>query len=283
MASTRPLAAFPMLQVFLAAALLAPAAVAAPAAPEDAPDPLKEKRAEVQKFFEKGEPIPPQVRQEVARAAQLPPKPGMTPEQADQLKQDAADLAKAVEQAIELQTSADFPRSVKQGDELAVQVTGRVQETCVLLKIVDVKRQEEAVKLYVSRWQSGRTDLTPEKAAKEHRVAQAALHRGQERQRAAQARISGRLRDGFGTTQRPGEMGGAAVGRPGGVVDAAALKDNRPGTAPALDKGVVPDPTKDGKPKAGTCDPASDSTIARVFNSEKCSRKGTPNVESDLG
>lgn len=215
MVSKHPLAVFSLLRLVLAAALLAPPAGAAPGADAGEADPLAEKRATVQALFEKGDPIPLKVRQAVARAAQLPPEPGMTPEQADQLKQDSADLVKAVEQAVRLQKSGAMPQDSKQGDELAVQVTGRVQETCALLKIVDAKRQEEAVKLYVSRWQSGRTDLTPEKAAKEHELAQSALHRGQDQQKGATARASARLGDASAWAG-----GGVAGGVPAGVVAA---------------------------------------------------------------
>ncbi|MBI4061396.1 MAG: hypothetical protein HY403_08210 [Elusimicrobia bacterium] len=235
-------ASLPVLAV-LAAALSAPSAGAAPGPHGDAPDPLEEKRATIQKFFEKGELIPLPVRQAVVRAAQLPPEPGMTPEQAAQLKQDSADLAKAVDQAMQLQKSGALPQDFRQGEELAVQVTGRVQETCLLLKIIDEKRQEEAVKLYVSRWQSGRTDLTPAKAAKEHEIAQAALKRGWERQKDAAARVNAAMAGSLGGGGPAGTVPSGGVVAAGGRADPDMLKRISASQRP-ISKPVGPEPPK---------------------------------------
>lgn len=266
------------------AVLFPMSANADPAPPTAANDPLEDARARIREPFLKAQLPPMQVKQTLTRISNQPPEPDAPPEAAEQRKKDAEKLLKTVDEIRNLVTApppwpqvptAPIEQSVVEG------LARRVNDISEAIKLEDPKQRSDALELYLTRWQTGRTDMTAEKIAAQREQSKTELKKGIAQQNAANQRAKGLLNaNAFGGQNGPGgvPVNGAAAASVGkGQV---ANLGGASGTAgpQGLDKGQVPSPINEADPCA-----KGESGFARLTNQEKCSVKGTPNVESEAG
>ncbi|OGR96167.1 MAG: hypothetical protein A2V88_13495 [Elusimicrobia bacterium RBG_16_66_12] len=209
----------PLPCLILGAALNASFSAAAQPSPETPPgvtdaavDPLDKTRSRIAVAFEKGAPVPAETRRTLAGLSQQEPDRSLTQEQTAQRRQDIQDLTAAVDEIDKIQAGPARSRGRGSDSESAASdpaylqgLPGRINSVSDVLKIEELHRRSAALDLYTLRGQSGRTDLTPEKAAEERKNVQKKLADSHAQQAKSQGRVA-RIKDPFDAAKGPGDV-----------------------------------------------------------------------------
>ncbi|OGS01782.1 MAG: hypothetical protein A2V88_12690 [Elusimicrobia bacterium RBG_16_66_12] len=289
------------LALLAASILVAPssaldAAAGTPAAQSPAKDEFEQVRADLRKAFETARPVSPQLRQTLTQLAEKPAAPGAAPEETAGRQEEADELQGALEEVLALQKGPSLPPAADQkggvgpDKKMSSDLAKRVGKVCDIVRVDEEPRRVAALDLYLSRWQSGRADLTPEKAVEERKLAQENLKKSMSAQTGSQGRANARLRDlaAFRSGAGPGSVGPSVAAT---TIGAGAVPASASGALvgpQSVRAGVVPDLASNApKPQDPQTEACSNSgglqTVAKLVNMEKCSNKGTLNRESKEG